>query len=175
MSVGNCTPWISKGCRTLHLQPKFSGTSFSNKEGPDRLLSPESVLSRGGTFVQPSETPCTHVHGLQVAVAVGLEGDPLGRNILGLPASVPVMMAVAEVVGIVEVMAVVRSVATVGTSSGSSDITTLFCHLLRQEVPSQCQGILLACFFCPQNSSRGSTCLVLCSLESLLGTVFTEV
>ena len=85
--------------------------------------------SGGGTFVQPSETPCTHVHGLQVAVAVGLEGDPLGRNVLGLPASVPVIVVVAEVVGIVEVMAgvevkVVLPVVTVGTSSGSSNVTT---------------------------------------------------
>ena len=79
--------------------------------------------SGGGTFVQPSETLCTHVHGLHVAVAVGLEGDPLGRNIQGLPASVPVILVVAEVVGIVEVMAVVLSVVTVGTSSGSSDVT----------------------------------------------------
>ena len=106
------------------MQPKFSGTSPSNKEGPDRLLSPESVPSWGGTLVQHPETCCTHVHGLQVAVAVGLEGDPLGRNILGLPASVQVIVVVAEVVGIVEVMAVVPSVVTVGTSSGSSNITT---------------------------------------------------
>ena len=80
--------------------------------------------SWGGPFVQPSETCCTHVHGLQVAVAVGLEGDPLGRNILGLPASVPVIGVVAEVVGIGEVMAVVPSVVTAGTSSGSSNVTT---------------------------------------------------
>ena len=106
LSVGNLTPGISKGHRTLQSQPKFSGTSSSNKKGPDRLLSPESVPSGGGTFVQPSETLCTHVHDLQVAVAVGLEGDPLERNILGLPASVPVIVVVAEVVGMVEVMAV---------------------------------------------------------------------
>ena len=91
--------------------------------------------SGGGTFVQPSETPCTHVHGLQVAVVVGLEGHPLGRNILGLPVSVVGVMI--EVVGIVEVTAgvgvkVVLPVVTVGTSSGSSNITTWFTHLLRQ-------------------------------------------
>ena len=126
MSVGNLTLAISKGCRTLHLQPKFSGTSSSNQEGPDRLLSLslESVPSWGGTFVQPSETLCNHIHGLQVAVVVVLEGDPLGRNILVLPTSVPVIVVVAKVVGIVEVMAVVPSIATVGTSSGSSDVTT---------------------------------------------------
>ena len=77
-----------------------------------------------GTFVQPSETCCTHICGLQVAVTVGQEGDPLRRNILGLLASVPVIVVVAEAVGIVEVMAIVPSVATVGTSSGSSEVTT---------------------------------------------------
>ena len=30
----------------------------------------------------PSDTCCTHVRGLQVAVAVGLGGDPLGRYVL---------------------------------------------------------------------------------------------
>ena len=80
LSVGNLTSGISKGCRTLHLHPPFSGTPSSNKKGPDRLLSAEPVPSRGGPFVHPSETCCTCVHGLQVAVAVGLEGDPLGRK-----------------------------------------------------------------------------------------------
>ena len=54
---------------------------------------------------QPSETLCTHIHGLQVAVTVDLEGDPLGRNILGLQVSAPAIVVVAEVVGIVEVTA----------------------------------------------------------------------
>ena len=36
---------------------------------------------------------------------VGLEGDPLGRKDLGLPASAPVVMAAVEVVGTVVVMA----------------------------------------------------------------------
>ena len=77
-----------------------------------------------GPFVQPSETCCTHMHLLQMAVTVGLEGDPLGRNILELPVSVPVIVVVAEVVGIVGGIAVAPSVATAGASSGSSDITT---------------------------------------------------
>ena len=55
---------------------------------------------------------------------VGLECHPPGRNVLGLPASVPVTVAVAEVVGIVVVMAVAPSAVTVGTSSGGSDVTT---------------------------------------------------
>ena len=40
---------------------------------------------------------------------------------LGLPASVPVIVVVAEVVGTVEVMTVAPSAVTVGTFSGSSD------------------------------------------------------
>ena len=116
MSVGNLTPGISKGFRTPHSHPKFSRTPSSNKEGSDILLSVEPLPSGGGPFVQPSETLCTHICGLQVAVAVGLEGGPLGRNVLGLPASVPVIVVMAEVVGTVEVMAVASSVVTVGTS-----------------------------------------------------------
>ena len=73
--------------------------------------------SGGGLYVQPSETHCTHIHGLQVAVTVGLEGDLLGRKVLALPVSVPVIVVVAEVVGTVEVMAVAPSAVAVGTSS----------------------------------------------------------
>ena len=62
---------------------------------------------------------------------MGLEGDPLGRNILGLLASVPVIVMDTGVVGIVEVMAVAPSVVTAGTSSGSSDVTTWFCPLVK--------------------------------------------
>ena len=87
------------------------------------LLS-EPVPSGGGPFVQPYETHCTHVCGLQVAVTVGLEGDPLGRNVLGLPASVSAIVVVVEIVRTVEVMAVAPSAVTVGTSSGSSNVTT---------------------------------------------------
>ena len=83
----------------------------------------EPVPSGGGPFVHPSETHCTHVHGLQVAFTVGLEGDPLGRHVLKLPASVSAIVVVVEVVGTVEVMAVAPSAVTVGTSSGSSNIT----------------------------------------------------
>ena len=58
---------------------------------------------------------------------MGLEGDPLRRNVLGLPALVSAVVVVAEVVGTVEVMAVAPSAVTVGTSSGSSNVTTCFC------------------------------------------------
>ena len=74
------------------------------------------VPSGGGPFVQPSETCCTYIYGLQVAAVVGLEGDLLGRNVLGLPALVPLKVVVAEVVGTVEVMAVAPSAVTVGPS-----------------------------------------------------------
>ena len=74
----------------------------------------EPAPSGGGPCVYPSETHCTHVCGLQVAVMVGLEGDPLGRNVLGLPASVSAIVVVAEVVRTVEVMAVAPSAVTVG-------------------------------------------------------------
>ena len=73
----------------------------------------EPVQSGRGPFVQPSETHCTQAHGL-----------PLGRNVLGLPASVSAIVVVVEVVRTVEVMAVAPSAVTVGTSSGSSDVTT---------------------------------------------------
>ena len=56
-----------------------------------------------GSFICPSEIPCTHVHGLQVAVAVGLEGDPLERKVLGLLVSaslVSVAIGVEEMTGI---------------------------------------------------------------------------
>ena len=61
---------------------------------------------------------------------MGLEGDPLGRKDLGLPASAPVVMVAVEEVGTVEVMAgvevskVVPPMVAVVTSSGSSDVTT---------------------------------------------------
>ena len=61
---------------------------------------------------------------------VGLEGDPLGRKDLGLPASVPVGVVAVEVVGTVVVMAgvevskVVLPIIVVGTSPGNSYVTT---------------------------------------------------
>ena len=56
-----------------------------------------------GSLICPLETHCTHVHGLQVAVAVGLEGDPFGRKVLGLlvlPSVVSVSIGVEETTGI---------------------------------------------------------------------------
>ena len=60
---------------------------------------------------------------------MGLEGDPLGRNVLGLLVSVSVIVVVVEVIGTLGFMVVSPSAATVGTSSGSSDVTTWFCSL----------------------------------------------
>ena len=80
----------------------ISGTSSSeDKGGSCRSLSSNSVPSGGGALVHSSKIFCTHVCGLQVAVAVGLEGDPLGRKDLGLHVSAPVAVVVVEVVGTV--------------------------------------------------------------------------
>ena len=111
--------YLQSFCITCYICIAYSATRSCH-----RLLSAEPVPSGGGPFVQPSETHCTQICGLQVAAVVGLEGDPLGRNVLGLPASVPVIVVVAEVVGTVEVMTVAPSTVTVGTSSGSSNVTT---------------------------------------------------
>ena len=54
--------------------------------------------------VHPSEILCTHVRGLQVAVAVGLEGEPLGRKGLGLPIPTLATVVVVEVARTVEVV-----------------------------------------------------------------------
>ena len=40
---------------------------------------------------------------------MGLEGDPLGRKVLGVPALAPVVMMVAEVAGTIVVMAGVEA------------------------------------------------------------------
>ena len=42
-------------------------------------------------MICPSEMHCTQVLGQQVAVAVGLGGDPLGKKVLGLLVSVSVV------------------------------------------------------------------------------------
>ena len=80
-SVGNLTPGISKGCRTLHLGPSSSGKP-SNTMGSNGALSTELSSSPECSSICPSDTCCTYVRGLQVAVAVGLGGDPLGRKVL---------------------------------------------------------------------------------------------
>ena len=55
---------------------------------------------------------------------MGLEGDPLGRNVLEPPVSVSVIVVVVEVIGILGFMVVSPSAATVGISTGSSNVTT---------------------------------------------------
>ena len=80
-SVGNLTPGISKGCRTLHSGPNSSGRP-SITRGSNGSLSTESSSSLDCSSICPSDIHCTHVLGLHVAVAVGLGGDPLGRYIL---------------------------------------------------------------------------------------------
>ena len=80
-SDGNLTPGISKGCRTLHSGPNSSGRP-SNTRGSKGSLSTESSSSLECSSICPSDIHCTYVQGLQVTVAVGLGGDPLGRYIL---------------------------------------------------------------------------------------------
>ena len=129
--MGCLTQGNSKAYRTLHSLPKFSGISSSTDEGGTcRSLSPNLVPSRGGTPVHPLEILCTHVCGIQIAVAVGLEGEPLGRKGLGLPIPTPAAVVVVEVVRIVgvvvniEVSMVAPQVVVIGTSSGDPiDIT----------------------------------------------------
>ena len=129
VSVGCLTPGSSKGCRTLHSWPKFSGISSSaDKEGPCISLSPNSISSGGGAFVHPSEILCTHIHGLQVAVVVGLEGDPLGRKDLRLSIPASVAVVVVEVVGTVEVIASIE-VPIVGSTVCSDYLLPLFIEL----------------------------------------------
>ena len=77
-SVGILTPGISKGCKTLHSGPNSSGRP-SNTRGSNGALSTESSFSLECSSICPSDIHCTHVRGQQVAVAVGLGGDPLGR------------------------------------------------------------------------------------------------
>ena len=89
------------------------------------LLSAEPVPSQEGSFICLSETHCTHICGLQVAVAVGLEGNPLRRKVLGLLVSVSVMVGVAEVTGVLRFI-VSPSVVTADFSTGSSDVIVWF-------------------------------------------------
>ena len=91
--MGNLTPGISKGCRTLHSWPNSSGILSASTDVSVQPLSVEWVSSWVGSFICPSKTCCTHVLVLQVAVAVGQEGDPLGKKVLGLLVSASVVSA----------------------------------------------------------------------------------
>ena len=85
--MGNLTPGISKDVEpSTHdlILLVLSG----NTDVSVRPLSVEWISSGAGPFICPSEIHCTHVLSLQVAVVVGLEGDPLGRKVLGLLVSV---------------------------------------------------------------------------------------
>ena len=55
---------------------------------------------------------------------LGLESDPLGRSVLGLLVSITVTVGAGEVMGILRFNAVFPPEVTVGTSTGSSDVTT---------------------------------------------------
>ena len=74
--MGNLTPGISNGCRTLHSGPNSSGRP-SITRGSKVSFSSESSSSWDCSSICPSDIHCTHVRGLSVAVAVGLGGDPI--------------------------------------------------------------------------------------------------
>ena len=82
--AGNLTPGSSKGCKTLHSCPYSSGISSGNTSIADRVLSFKLAFSLVGSLIYPSVICCIQVLGLQVAVAVGWDGDPSGRITLGL-------------------------------------------------------------------------------------------
>ena len=68
------------------------------------------------------------MQGLQVAVTFGLEGDPLGRKVLGLLVSASVTIGVTEVTGILRFMVFHQDMSD-DISTGNSVVVTLFCSL----------------------------------------------
>ena len=58
-----------------------------------------------------------------MAVPVGVEGDPLGRKVLGLLVSISVTVGMAEVTGILRSI-VFPSEVTADVSTGSCDVVT---------------------------------------------------
>ena len=78
VALENSTPESQKDAKTLHSGPNSSGRP-SNTRGSNGSLSNESSYSLECSSICPSDICCTHVRGLQVAVAVGLGGDPFGR------------------------------------------------------------------------------------------------
>ena len=181
--MGCLTPGSSKGCRTPHSEPKFYGTSSSTDKGyPCRSLSPNSVSSDWGALVHPSKILCTHVHGLQVAVTVGLEGDPLGRKDLGLPIPASVAVMVVEVAGtmqvivIVEVSIVVPLVVVIGTSSEGPIDTTQPCSFPgAKKCLAEARASSWLTFLIHWTLLGTSVCLVLCPSGILSDVTFTEV
>ena len=86
----------------------------------DVLLSLKLASSLLGSLVCPSVSCCIHVLGLHVAVAVGQDGDPLGKLILGLLVPLGSTSRVTQGV-VVEVVVV----ATVVVSTSSTSIISL--------------------------------------------------
>ena len=112
----------------LHSWPKSSGTLSAKSEVSVALLSVECISSWVGSLICPSEMHCTQVLGQQVAVAVGLEGDPLGKKVLGLLVSVSVASAsgISGVIGILEGIATSFSFLPDEVTIGSSAAAPLF-------------------------------------------------
>ena len=89
---------------------------------------------QGGHTVQPSEILCTHICGLQVAVAAGLKVVPLGGKGLESPVPALVVVLVAEVVmtaGLVVILwvSIVAPSVVVGASLIDLVLTACSCPL----------------------------------------------
>ena len=114
----NLIPGSSNGCRTLHSQPNSPGISSGSVSTMDVLLSLELASPLLGSLVCLSVSCCIHVLGLQVAVTVGQDGDPLGKLILGL--LIP-LGSTSKVTGgvVIEVVVAMVVVGTSGTSTTS--------------------------------------------------------
>ena len=84
-----------------------------------------------GSLICPSETCCTQVHSLHIVVAVGLEGDPFGRKVLGLlvsPSVVSVSIGAEEARGIFICAFPPETSVAVVVSAGNSVVVS-FCLL----------------------------------------------
>ena len=129
-SVGNLTPGISNGCRILHSWPNSSDTLSAKTEVSVALLSVECISSWAGSLICLSEMCSTQVLGQQVALAVGLEGDPLGKKVLGLLVSVSGASAsgISGVIGILEGITTSFSFLSDEVTIGSSLVVPLL-HL----------------------------------------------
>ena len=98
-------------------------------------------IIRVGSFICPSEICCTHVLGLQVAVAVGLGGDPLGKKGLGLLASVSVasVSGMSGVVGILEAIGISFSFLSDDVPIGpSTSAPLLLSRTISKKLSIQC-------------------------------------
>ena len=172
--LGIFSPGSSKGCKTLHTWPNSSGISSGNVSIADVLLSLELASSLLNSLIWPSVSCCIQVLGLHVAIAVGWDGDPSGKLILGL--LVP-LGSTSRVTGGVVVAVVIGTSGTLVTSLSWTSVDAIWfpaviLAFLLSTAAKNCQvdaitSSLLASFV---------LCIILgASLIELSGTVFTRV